>query len=126
MARMDGVLIEQVILNFLDNAARHGSGGYEIELNCGRIGKELYIRVSDHGRGLASAELDNLRSGQPLKIQRAAGGNGSDTHRGMGIGLSVCRTIIKAHGGVITAWNRPEGGAAFQFTLPLMEVEHEQ
>jgi len=125
MARMDGVLIEQVILNFLDNAARHGGSGYEIELDCGRSGKELYIRVTDHGRGLEPAELDNLHSGQPIRMQRSACESGSDTHRGMGIGLSVCHTIIKAHGGIITAWNRPEGGAVFQFTLPLMEIEHE-
>lgn len=126
MARMDGVLIEQVILNFLDNAARHADNSREVELECGRQGEMLYIRVSDHGRGLEAAELENLRSGRPVKSARESADSSGDTHRGMGIGLSVCRTIVKAHGGSITAWNRPEGGAVFEFTLPLMEVEHEQ
>lgn len=126
MARMDGVLIEQVILNFLDNAARHSGSDQAIELECGSSGTELFVRVIDHGRGLERAELDNLRSGRPIRTVEPANDTGGDTHRGMGIGLSVCRTIIKAHGGRITAWNREEGGAVFQFILPLSEVEHEQ
>ncbi len=119
MAKMDGVLIEQVILNFLDNAARHSGSRSAIELECGREGTALCIRVIDHGQGLPSAELENL-------FDRRTRPHSGDAHRGMGIGLSVCHTIIKAHGGTITAWNHAKGGAVFQFTLPLTEVEHEQ
>ena len=116
MAQMDGILIEQVLLNLLDNAARHGGSGKEILLETGRAGQRVFFRVTDHGRGIEPAERESLFS------ERPAGTGGSDNHRGMGIGLSVCRTIIKAHHGEITADNHPQGGAVFQVFLPLMEV----
>lgn len=116
MAQMDGILIEQVLLNLLDNAARHGGSGKEILLETGRAGQRVFFRVTDHGRGIEPAERESLFS------ERPAGTGGSDNHRGMGIGLPVCRTIIKAHHGEITADNHPQGGAVFQVFLPLMEV----
>ena len=119
MAKMDGVLIEQVILNFLDNAARHSGSEQPIELECGREGQNLFIRVTDHGCGLDEAEQEKIFNSRLKK-------SNGDGRRGMGIGLSVCRTIIKAHNGTVTARNHPAGGAVFQFILPLTEVEHEQ
>ena len=74
--------------------------------------------VEDDGCGIPPERLDRLFTG--LLDSEAP----TDTGRSnMGIGLSVCRTIIKAHGSDITATNRPEGGACLSFTLPLMEED---
>jgi two-component system sensor kinase FixL len=64
------------------------------------------VRISDTGPGLAPEVLERLF--QPFVTTKA---------EGMGVGLSICRTIIEAHGGEISAFNRPEGGAVFRFTL---------
>lgn len=118
MADMDAVLIEQVLLNFLDNAARHSKGATDIELKVERKGDMAAFSVCDNGCGISKEDLPYLFSGtKPGK---------ADSDRSLGIGLSVCRTIIKAHGGRVFAGNRPEGGACFMFMLPLTEVEYEQ
>ena len=72
--------------------------------------------VQDRGRGLSPEVCQAVQAGQP--IPRSLSG---DSTRGMGIGLSVCQSIIKAHGGFFTAENHPEGGAVFRFGLPVEE-----
>ena len=69
--------------------------------------------VRDQGRGLSPEVCQAVAAGQPMP--RSLSG---DATRGMGIGLSVCQNIIKAHGGFFTAENRPGGGAVFRFGLP--------
>lgn len=117
LANMDAVLIKQVLLNMLDNAVKHSGGADEIILDVRRSGDCAVFRIMDNGKGIAPDEFDTLFSG--LKKSDFPD---SDKSRGTGIGLSVCRTIVKAHGGRIFAGNRSEGGAIFIFTLPLTEV----
>lgn len=117
MADMDGVLIEQVLINLLDNAVRHSAGADSIVLEVRRQEDQAVFKVIDNGKGIANDEMEGLFSG----LKRA---ENYKTDRGgsMGVGLSVCRTIIKAHNGRIFAGNMPQGGAIFMFTLPLTEV----
>jgi two-component system sensor histidine kinase KdpD len=68
----------------------------------------------DEGIGLRENEIGTIFDGYSMNHNRSA-----DTAKGMGIGLSICKTIVNAHGGTITAQNREHGGAMFTFTLPL-------
>ena len=70
--------------------------------------------VRDQGRGLSPEVYQAVKAGQPMP--RSLSG---DSTRGMGIGLSVCQNIIKAHGGFFTAENHTGGGAVFRFGLPI-------
>lgn len=113
--KMDAMLIEQVLLNLMDNAAVHGGKTTRVEINVTTGGGYARIAVRDNGNGISRKIIDHLFDGTlPF-----SGLNGSDSSRQMGIGLSVCKTIVKAHGGEIAAANRREGGAEFTFTLPL-------
>ena len=121
MVSADPVLIEQVIINFLDNAVRHSGDTEEIILRVEMMNKEAAFQVLDRGIGI-SKETEKTLFTHGSKMS----GEEGDSHRGMGIGLSVCRTIIKAHEGRVFAGNRTGGGAIFMFTLPMIEVDYEQ
>lgn len=114
MLPMDAMLIEQVLLNVMDNAVTHG-GARNIDINSVADGGFALISVSDDGSGIESQVLPHLFDGT---LPLYNGGRADDT-RSVGIGLSVCRTIVEAHGGSIKAENLPGGGARFAFTLPL-------
>lgn len=118
MVPVDGILIEQVIINLLENAVLHGKGATLIQLDVLKQQDQALFSVSDNGCGIAEEVLPHIFDGY-LTHQSP---DESDTKRNMGIGLSVCNTIIKAHNGTMTAQNRPEGGALFRFTLPLEEM----
>ena len=119
---MDAMLIQQVLLNILENAVIHAKGMTELKLTVYTIQGDAYFEIADNGCGIPKDRLDDLFTGQLYGYQTP-----SDSRRtGMGIGLSVCSTIIKAHGGEITAENRPQGGACFRFRLEMEEMEHEQ
>ena len=117
---MEPMLIKQVIINLLENAIRHSGDREHIRLSISREGDYAVVSVSDRGRGLPPDTLRDIREGKQLPM-----GRGGDTTRGMGIGLSVCQSIIRAHGGYFTAENQPEGGAVFRFGLPLDETEED-
>ncbi len=113
---MDPMLIEQVIFNLLENAAKHAKGATRVEL---RVKKELeyaVFEVWDDGPGIDPTQLPHIFQGY---FQQAE--NFSDSGRNMGVGLSVCKSIIEAHGGKVEAENEPAGGIAFRFCLPLKE-----
>lgn len=117
---MDATLIQQVLLNLEENAVIHG-GATRVRLQMERDADCARFTVSDNGRGIAPERLPTLFDG-------GFAGNrpgGSDGKKNMGIGLSVCRTIVKAHGGTMTAENTPEG-ARFRFELPLKEDENNE
>lgn len=119
---MDAMLIQQVLLNILENAVIHAKGMTKLKLTVYTIRGDAYFEIADNGCGIPKDRLDDLFTGQLYGSQTP-----SDSRRtGMGIGLSVCSTIIKAHGGEITAENRPQGGACFRFRLEMEEMEHEQ
>ena len=111
---MDAVLIEQVLMNLLENAVFHAHGMQNLWLSVQIVGNKAVFSVSDDGCGIPPERMPHLFTGLlDSKID--------STRNNMGIGLSVCSTIVKAHGGGIQAANRPEGGAIFQFALELEE-----
>lgn len=117
MVPMDPILIEQVLTNLLENVVCHAENATRIWLNLRVRNGFAEFEVADDGVGIPSKRL--------YEIFNAATGSTSDDSRRMGIGLSVCKAIILAHGGEITARNRPEGGASFQFTLPIGEKQYD-
>lgn len=118
---MDALLITQVINNLLDNTQRHsGEKGAKVNILMGERGGFAEISVQDTGPGISPRVLPTL-----FEIRPAQSGHGQDASRGLGIGLSICKTIIEAHGGWIKGENLPQGGASFTFALP-MENEEEK
>ena len=113
---MDGTLIAQVLINLLENAVKFSSETAPIEVSLRKEGSNAVFAVADHGKGILPEELSTLFSGVRTHAEPSA-----DSSRGMGIGLSICKTIVSAHGGQIGVENRPSGGAIFRFTLPLDE-----
>ena len=117
MVPMDPILIEQVLSNLLENAAVHGGAG-RIALSLEQEPGFARFAVRDDGRGLSKNELDGLFDGR-LRDRRPPDGGGK---RNMGLGLSVCRAIVLAHGGTIEAQNHFQG-AEFSFRLPTSDEE---
>ena len=118
---MDAMLIEQVLLNLMDNAVIHGGNTKKIKIKVTVENSFAVVRIADNGRGIDRQLLEHLFDGSiPLTGKRNA-----DDSRSMGIGLSVCRTIVEAHGGTISAENLPGSGAEFTFTLPMEEKKYE-
>lgn len=112
MVPMDPILIEQVLANLLENAAVHGEAA-NIALLLEQEEGFARVTVRDDGAGIPRDELDGLFDGR-LKSRRPPDGDGK---RNMGLGLSVCRAIVLAHGGTISAKNLPRG-AELSFRLP--------
>ncbi len=112
---MDAILIEQVLMNLLENAAAHGQSS-AILLSAERQSAGAVFTVRDNGLGIPEEILPEIFSpALPGKL------HAGDDRRNMGIGLSVCSSIVKAHGGSMSACNVREGGAMFRFTLPMEE-----
>lgn len=112
---MDAILIEQVLLNLMENAVIHGKITKELILNIYIEEKKAVFTVEDDGEGIKESIL-------PVIFEGIIGGHDeseSDKKRNMGIGLSVCRSIVKAHKGTMKAENKTNGGARMTFTLPL-------
>ena len=110
---MDTILIEQVVLNILENAVLHAKGMTVLSLRVFVLGRQVIFEIADDGCGIREERLRNIFSGGSGHET----GSGDSQRRNAGIGLSVCATIIKAHGGSISAENRKSGGAVFRFTL---------
>jgi len=113
MVPMDAILIEQVIINLIENAIKHSTETI-VEVTLIKEDKFALIEVSDNGEGIAEQDFPYLFTSYSPNEKRT-----SDSSRGMGIGLSICMSIIKAHQGKIEAFNREGNGAVFRFTLPL-------
>lgn len=114
---MDAVLIEQVLINLLDNAQQHARNATHIALYITRKGDSAEFSVEDDGEGIDEALLPKLFEELFPHAQETR----VDGRRNMGIGLSVCKSIVDAHGGTMRAQNRPQGGACVSFTLPMKE-----
>lgn len=110
---MDPILIEQVLLNILENSVYHAKGMTELILRVETKDKKAIFSVLDNGCGISPEVKDKLFNGYISHDDTPADGSRNN----MGIGLSVCSTIVKAHGGEIHADNREEGGAIFYFIL---------
>ena len=119
---MDPMLIEQVLINILENALIHAEGMTELNLTVRLEDGKAIFEVEDNGCGIPEDKIPKLFSGYMDRENVPTDG----TRNNMGIGLSVCSTIIKAHGGEIYGKNRPEGGAVFGFSLELEEEDEQQ
>lgn len=113
MVPMDGTLIEQVIINLIENAIKH-SGETVIDVSLKKDNDCAVFEVMDNGEGIPEQDFPYLFESYVPDGKRT-----SDSSRGMGIGLSICMSIIKAHQGRMEAENREDMGAVFRFTLPL-------
>lgn len=113
---MDAILIEQVLLNLMENAVHHAQGGDHLFVSLCRQGDFARFEVRDNGAGIDPQLLPKI-----FHTHLPSGDARGDAKRNMGIGLSVCNTIICAHGGHMEAENAAAGGAVFRFTLPLEE-----
>ena len=116
---MEPMLVKQVMVNLLENAIRHSGDTQHITLHLFRQDDWAVVEVRDRGKGLSPEICQAVQAGKQLDKKLSG-----DTSRGMGIGLSVCQSIIKAHGGFFAAGNNPEGGAVFRFGLPMEETNH--
>jgi len=108
----DAVLIEQVLENLLENAVKYTPPGTPITLSAQARERELEVTVADRGPGLTPG--DEKRVFEKFYRGRAEG-----SQSGVGLGLTICRAIVEAHGGRIWTERNPEGGAVFRFALPL-------
>ena len=113
---MDPVLIQQVLTNLLENSARHG-GATEITVSLARQGNVAVFTVKDNGTGIVRERLPHLFDGIGFLPEK----NGVGGRSQMGIGLSVCMSIVKAHGGSMSARNT-DGGTVVSFSLPVPPV----
>lgn len=116
---MDAKLIEQVISNLLSNAVKHTAPEEAIIISAKYSETSVSVIVRDEGEGIAEEDIPHL-----FQIFYTSGTRSADVKRGIGLGLTICETVVKAHGGTIVGRNRKDKkGAEFLFTLPLKERE---
>ncbi|HKU16347.1 MAG TPA: sensor histidine kinase KdpD [Steroidobacteraceae bacterium] len=111
---VDADLVVQALANLLDNVAKYTPAGTRVRIAARDEDEWVRVTVDDEGPGLPATDRDRLFD----KFQR---GRDEGTVVGAGLGLAICRAIVAAHGGTISAGDRPGGGARFQFTLPAQE-----
>ncbi len=120
MLPMDATLIEQVIINLLENAYYHSGVEETVDFYVVQTEDAAEFHIRDYGKGIDPERLKTIFDGGGMEQNRSG-----DSHKGMGIGLTICKTIINAHRGQIYAVNR-ERGAEFIFTLPLGEKKNDK
>jgi two-component system sensor histidine kinase KdpD len=111
LVRVDGVLIEQVLINLLENAAKYAPASTPIDLAARVKDSAIMIEVADRGPGIPAGEEGKIFD----KFYRVH----PQREGGVGLGLTICRGIVEAHGGRIWVDARPGGGSVFRFTLAL-------
>jgi two-component system sensor histidine kinase KdpD len=109
---LDDLLIQQVLINLLENAAKYAPPGSPLEIKAFTQGEGVTVEVADHGPGLPVEELERVFD----KFYRSAS---AGVRTGAGLGLAICRGIVELHGGRIRAENLQSGGVVFRFTLPI-------
>jgi two-component system sensor histidine kinase KdpD len=117
LVHVDGVLIGQVLANLLDNAVKYTPPGTQISISAEADADQVRVSVADEGPGLPPGEEKRVFE----KFHRAAP---EGAQSGVGLGLSIAKAILQAHGGAIEAENLPAGGAVFRFSLPLPAHRH--
>lgn len=118
MVPMDAMLIEQVLINLLENAIEHAYGMTHLWLKIYLKNSQAIFEIEDDGCGIPEDKLPHIFSGL-YSVNHSDIRPADSQKRNSGIGLSVCATIVKAHGGEIEAENRNGGGAIFRFALDL-------
>jgi len=116
MIPVDGMLIEQVLVNLLENAIKHTPKGTKVTISVMEEGNEVTFEVSDNGPGIPEKDL-------PFVFNRfyTAGDTVGKGRRGIGLGLAICKSIVEAHSGSIVVQSKPSAGCVFRFTLPAKE-----
>jgi two-component system, OmpR family, sensor histidine kinase KdpD len=114
---IDGLLVQQALMNILDNAIRFAPKGSKVEISVRQDDGDLVVEISDRGPGLRPGDEQRVFE----KFYRASEQPGS----GSGIGLTICRGIMDLHGGTVAASNRPGGGAVFRLSFPLGTMSKE-
>jgi two-component system sensor histidine kinase KdpD len=112
------LLLEQVLVNLLENAARYAGSDATVTIGARSTRDILTVQVADDGPGIAEHEREKVFE----KFYRGAHTTKSDG--GVGLGLTICRAIVRAHGGKIGVRERGGGGALVEFTLPLAACPH--
>src|ERR1700722_4077873 len=112
LVRFDALLIERVLVNLLENAAKYTPAGSTVTIAAEAVADYLSVSVSDNGPGLPIGREDAV-------FEKFTRGHRESATPGVGLGLAICRAIIESHGGKIRGLNRAGGGASFNFTLPL-------
>ena len=112
LVRCDAVLIERVLLNLLENAAKYTPADATVEVLARVAGDRMVVTVADNGPGIATGREKEIFDKFTRGVRESA-------ITGVGLGLAICKSIVEAHGGSISAANRTGGGAAFAFTLPI-------
>jgi len=112
LIRFDALLIERVLVNLLENAAKYTPANSTVTLSAEIVADQLSVSVADNGPGLPIGREDAV-------FEKFTRGDRESATPGVGLGLAICRAIVESHGGRIVGRNRPGGGAIFTFTLPL-------
>lgn len=112
LVSLDGVLIEQVVINLLENAVKYTPPGSPIALSASALSDTVTVEVRDSGPGVPVGSEQRIFEKFHRAGPRSAPG-------GAGLGLAICRAIVQAHGGRIWAENRPSGGLSIAFALPI-------
>ncbi len=111
---IDGLLIEQVLVNLIQNGVRYTPKGCEIQIIIENEKDKVIFQVKDNGNGILKEDLDNIF--QRFFTKNRGSGN---EQRGVGLGLAICKSIVEAHGGTIKVFNNELGGATFSFSIPI-------
>jgi two-component system sensor histidine kinase KdpD len=109
---LDAILMEEVFVNLFENASEYSPSGSEIEILATVAGGEVTVEVADRGPGIVPGDEEKVFE----EFYRGELASGTS---GVGLGLTICRAVVEAHGGRIWVQNRAGGGASFRFTLPL-------
>jgi two-component system sensor histidine kinase KdpD len=108
--RVDGILIQEVLVNLIDNALKYSPAGSELEVRAAANDGMVRVSVCDRGPGLAPDEAERV-------FEKFYRGKAQGQTAGVGLGLAICKSIVEAHGGKIVAENRDGGGAVFHIDL---------
>lgn len=118
LAKMDARLIVQVLINLLDNAVKYTPSDSQITITAKRNGEMVCVSVADNGHGIPDEQKSRV-----FDMFYTGSNKIADSRRSIGLGLSLCKSIINAHGGEINVTDNTPHGAIFTFTLPAGEVE---
>ena len=118
MADMDARLMVQVVINIVNNAIKYTPEGSHITLSAKRSGQLVAVEVTDDGPGIPDGAKEKL-----FDMFYTANNERGDGRRGLGLGLSLCKSIVSAHGGEIEAMDNHPQGTIFRFTLRASEVK---
>ncbi len=118
LARCDARLIVQVLINLVDNAIKYTPAGSHIQISTKQEDNNVVFSVADNGLGVPDNEKEHI-----FQMFYTGTAVAADSRRSIGLGLSLCRSIVNAHGGEITVSDNVPQGAVFTFTVPTGEVE---